>query len=140
MFDNWAEALTNHLGVLPSFIGTSPRAGSRGCSRLSQLVILANAGTHHSPSFRGAPLGANPESRRLRGAGFRVCAQQGASRNDANIHIVCPRAFDHLAIPVVSVFCNTAKMTAVDQPNSNTPFIAVIGPIKCQRCNGVTSP
>jgi hypothetical protein len=31
-----------------------------------------------------AHLGANPESRAVLGAGFRVCAQEGASRNDEN--------------------------------------------------------
>jgi len=45
------------------------------------------------------------------------------------------------AVPlVIIVFRRTAKMTAVDQPNISTPFIAVIGPSKFQRCNGVTSP
>ena len=39
-----------------------------------------------------------------------------------------------------SVMRNTSKITAVDQPNSSTPFIAVIGPSKCQRTTGVTSP
>jgi dienelactone hydrolase len=38
------------------------------------------------------------------------------------------------------VLRRTSKMTAVDQPNNSTPFIAVIGPSKCQRSNGVTSP
>jgi hypothetical protein len=38
------------------------------------------------------------------------------------------------------VLRSTSKMTAVDQPNNSTPFIAVIGPSKCQRTNGVTSP
>src|SRR5204863_9907362 len=42
--------------------------------------------------------------------------------------------------PAVSVIRNTSKITAVDQPNSSTPFIAVIGPSKCQRTTGVTSP
>ena len=41
---------------------------------------------------------------------------------------------------VISSLRSTSKMTAVDQPNSSTPFIAVIGPSKCQRCTGVTSP
>src|SRR5262245_25066648 len=31
-------------------------------------------------------------------------------------------------------------MTAVDQPNTSTPFIAVIGPISRQRSAGTTSP
>src|SRR3954453_6809768 len=36
------------------------------------------------PSFRGARLRANPESiTTVRGYGFRACAQEGASRNDA---------------------------------------------------------
>ena len=34
----------------------------------------------------------------------------------------------------------TAKITAVDRPNNNTPFIAVISPSNCQRRNGVTLP
>jgi hypothetical protein len=41
---------------------------------------------------------------------------------------------------VVSAFRNASKITAVDQPNNNTPFIAVIGPSRCQRSTGVTSP
>jgi hypothetical protein len=39
-----------------------------------------------------------------------------------------------------SVIRNTSKITAVDQPNNSTPFIAVIGPSRCQRTTGVTSP
>jgi hypothetical protein len=35
---------------------------------------------------------------------------------------------------------STSKMTAVDQPNSSTPFIAVIGPSSRQRSTGMTSP
>jgi hypothetical protein len=35
---------------------------------------------------------------------------------------------------------NTSNMTAVDQPNSRTPFIAAIGPRSCQRSTGTTSP
>jgi hypothetical protein len=35
---------------------------------------------------------------------------------------------------------NTSKMSAVDQPNKSTPFIAVIGPSSCQRCVGMMSP
>src|SRR5947207_573055 len=35
---------------------------------------------------------------------------------------------------------NTSKITAVDQPNIRTPFIAVIGPSRDQRLTGVTSP
>ena len=45
------------------------------------------------------------------------------------------------SVPLVTIVLRrTAKMTAVDQPNNSTPFIAVIGPSKCQRCSGVTSP
>ena len=40
----------------------------------------------------------------------------------------------------ISVIRKTSKITAVDQPNNSTPFIAVIGPSKCQRSTGVTSP
>jgi AcrR family transcriptional regulator len=40
----------------------------------------------------------------------------------------------------VNVLRSTSKMTAVDQPNNSTPFIAVIGPSKRQRSNGITSP
>jgi hypothetical protein len=32
----------------------------------------------------------------------------------------------------ISVIGNTSKFTAVDQPNSSTPFIAVIDPSRCQ--------
>jgi hypothetical protein len=55
----------------------------------SGLAVVTFAGDRPaaSPSFRGAPLGANPESRAEHGAGFRVCAQEGASRNDANTAI-----------------------------------------------------
>jgi hypothetical protein len=35
---------------------------------------------------------------------------------------------------------STSKMTAVDQPNSRTPFIAAIGPSRRQRSTGTTSP
>jgi hypothetical protein len=42
--------------------------------------------------------------------------------------------------PAINVIRNTSKITAVDQPNSSTPFIAVIGPSRCQRSTGVTSP
>jgi hypothetical protein len=35
---------------------------------------------------------------------------------------------------------NTSNMTAVDQPDSRTPFIAAIGPRICQRSTGTTSP
>ena len=42
--------------------------------------------------------------------------------------------------PGIIAFRRTAKMTAVDQPNNSTPFIAVIGASNCQRRNGVTSP
>jgi hypothetical protein len=38
------------------------------------------------------------------------------------------------------VFRNTSKITAVDHPNSNTPFIAVMGLSKRQRSTGTTSP
>ena len=38
------------------------------------------------------------------------------------------------------VLRSTSRMTAVDQPNSSTPFIAVIGPSSCQRTTGITSP
>jgi hypothetical protein len=41
---------------------------------------------------------------------------------------------------VISALRSTSKMAAVDQPNNSTPFIAVIGPSKCQRSTGVTSP
>ena len=33
-----------------------------------------------------------------------------------------------------------SKITAVDQPNISTPFIAVIGPISCHCFSGITSP
>ena len=42
--------------------------------------------------------------------------------------------------PASNVMRNTSNSTAVDQPNNSTPFIAVIGPSKCQRTTGVTSP
>jgi hypothetical protein len=42
--------------------------------------------------------------------------------------------------PSLTVLRSTSKITAVDQPNSSTPFIAVIGPSSRQRSNGVTSP
>jgi hypothetical protein len=35
---------------------------------------------------------------------------------------------------------NTSKITAVDQPNIRTPFIAVMGPSSSQSRSGVTSP
>ena len=35
---------------------------------------------------------------------------------------------------------STSKMTAVDQPNNSTPFIAVIGASNRQCSNGITSP
>jgi hypothetical protein len=38
------------------------------------------------------------------------------------------------------VLRSTSKMTAVDQPNSNTQFIAVMGPSSRQRSTGSTSP
>jgi hypothetical protein len=38
------------------------------------------------------------------------------------------------------VLSNTSNISAVDQPNIRTPFMAVIGPSKCQRTTGVTSP
>src|SRR5438105_1601730 len=38
------------------------------------------------------------------------------------------------------VLRSTSKMTAVDQPNSITPFIAVSGPSRRQSCTGVMSP
>jgi hypothetical protein len=38
------------------------------------------------------------------------------------------------------VLRNTSKMTAVDQPNSSTPFVAVRGPSSRQSATGVTSP
>jgi hypothetical protein len=38
------------------------------------------------------------------------------------------------------VLRSTSKMTAVDQPNTSTPFIAVIGPISRHRSTGITSP
>jgi hypothetical protein len=45
-----------------------------------------------------------------------------------------------LTAPSINVRRSTSKMTAVDQPNSSTPFIAVIGPRSRQRSTGVTSP
>ena len=45
-----------------------------------------------------------------------------------------------LPLSVTSVLRSTSKTTAVDQPNNSTPFIAVMGPSKCQRSTGVTSP
>jgi hypothetical protein len=42
--------------------------------------------------------------------------------------------------PWIIVLRNTSKMTAVDQPNSSTPFIAVNGPSSRQRSPGITSP
>jgi len=47
---------------------------------------------------------------------------------------------DVAAAPSLTVLRSTSKMTAVDQPNSSTPFIAVIGPSSRQRSTGVTSP
>ena|SRR5215217_7477564 len=45
------------------------------------------------------------------------------------------------AIPVFCItLLNTWKITAVDQPNSSTPFIAVIGPRSFQSSVGVMSP
>jgi hypothetical protein len=41
---------------------------------------------------------------------------------------------------VVNVLRSTSKITAVDHPNNNTPFIAVIGPSSRQRSTGSTSP
>jgi hypothetical protein len=41
---------------------------------------------------------------------------------------------------VVMTLRRTSKITAVDQPNNRTPFIAVMGPSKFQRSPGVTSP
>jgi hypothetical protein len=38
------------------------------------------------------------------------------------------------------VLRSTSKMTAVDQANTSTPFIAVIGPISRHRSTGITSP
>src|SRR5947209_11020307 len=40
----------------------------------------------------------------------------------------------------ISVIRNTSNITAVDQPNRSTPFIAVMGPSRLQRSTGVTSP
>src|SRR3954469_23822713 len=65
------------LNQLDCFVASAPRNDAE-----------AAPPPHPSPSFRGAPLGANPESRAVHGAGFRVCAQEGASRNDANTHIL----------------------------------------------------
>jgi len=42
--------------------------------------------------------------------------------------------------PLGIVLRSTSKMTAVDQPNRSTPFMAVIGPISRQRSIGTTSP
>ena len=39
-----------------------------------------------------------------------------------------------------SAVLRTSKITAVDQPNNSTPFIAVIGPSKRQRGTGTISP
>jgi len=38
------------------------------------------------------------------------------------------------------VLRSTSKISAVDQPNSRTPFIAVIGPKRRHRATGVISP
>ena len=58
-----------------------------------------------------------------------------------------PKYRDHWAFsaaavgePLVIVLRSTSKMTAVDQPNRSTPFMAVIGPISRQRSIGTTSP
>jgi hypothetical protein len=42
--------------------------------------------------------------------------------------------------PWISVLRRTSKMTAVDQPNTSMPFIAVIGPISRHCSVATTSP
>jgi hypothetical protein len=58
--------------------------------------------------------------------------------------VVCARYFGQPGFspsPLArSVIRNTSNTTAVDQPNNSTPFIAAMGPSKCQRSTGVTSP
>ena len=44
------------------------------------------------------------------------------------------------AAGVIIALRSTSKITAVDHPNNRTPFIAIIGPSKCQRSTGITSP
>jgi len=49
------------------------------------MVVIRglDPGIHPNTVIPGrALLGANPESRSVHGAGFRACAQEGASRND----------------------------------------------------------
>src|SRR3954467_11184180 len=63
------------------------RLGGSRCSPTLHTTVILVMTVFFLRSFRGAPSwGANLESRTARGAGFRVCAQGGASRNDANIH------------------------------------------------------
>jgi hypothetical protein len=61
----------------------------------------------------------------------------GAGRADSTVE-PSPRAMPEEMCR--TVLRRISKMTAVDQPNSNHPFIAVIGPSSCQRLTGIMSP
>jgi len=60
--------------------------------------------------------------------------------DEIGVQQIIPLLQDLSFVISINTFCSTSKITAVDQPNISTPFIAVIGPSKRQRSTGVTSP
>src|SRR3954453_13956819 len=67
------------------------------------------------PSFRGARLGASPESiTTIRGYGFRACAQAGASRNDESMR-------PHMTTPLDPVIAQIIPLLPLRDPQTMTP-------------------
>jgi hypothetical protein len=122
-----ASILTQKRCVIAIFKRTGQVAATVGS--ISVLPPFARMHPNSKPMRRGV-FTASVTPHALRGSSTAV------DYSEDTPHLRSPSS-----VPaVVIVFRRTSKMTAVDQPNSSTPFIAVIGPSKCQRCTGVTSP
>ena len=70
-------------------------------------------------------------------------AHAGGRRLNANAGRMIAPANGYSSVEMsrrTSVRRSTSKITAVDHPNSSTPFIAVSGPSSCQRGTGTMSP
>jgi hypothetical protein len=118
---------SDHQGfilVLPGSSGCSPLRGPHFSAVLSRPIRSTSARMATGPAAGSIQIKHD-------------CSSSCAPHYSGHQRFPC---FSASSPPANSVIRNTSKITAVDQPNNSTPFIAVIGPSKCQRSTGVMSP
>ncbi len=112
------------------------------CSGIPRVTLLLESGARCLRQWRICWLrSGSPGPGDL---GARVAQPRGhalASCPDVPNAVVQMAGFDGPSLSAsCNALCRTSKMTAVDQPNSSTPFIAVIGARSFHSVTGTTSP